>query len=261
VVEELRAAGMEAHLAEPADTRALRGPKRRAKTDRADARLLRDLLAMGRLPESWIPPEHLADLRTLVRLRKSLMDERTSWLRRMHAQLFHHGLPTPPNLSTSAGRAALADALLPPAGRHVIDVGLRLLDQLEAELNPRRPPGPVRSKPAGLSAPAPALRRRNHPLGHDSGRARRHPAVLELSAGGPIRRYGRDRRGVRWQARSWSPLSTRFADVAMGALRGGGQCVASGVTRPRVLRRDTASARDQSSPDGRRPSSSATYAS
>ena len=41
VVEELERAGMRAHLAEPAETRARRGPKRRAKTDRADARLLR----------------------------------------------------------------------------------------------------------------------------------------------------------------------------------------------------------------------------
>lgn len=38
---ELTRAGMRAHLAEPADTKALRGPKRRAKTDRADARLQR----------------------------------------------------------------------------------------------------------------------------------------------------------------------------------------------------------------------------
>lgn len=135
VVEELQAVGMEAHLAEPADTSALRGPKRRAKTDRADARLLGDLLLAGRLPESWIPPDHFAELRTLVRLRKKLMDEQTSWLRRMRAQLFHHGLPAPPNLSTSAGRAALAEAPLPPAGRCVIDVGLRVLDQLEAELS------------------------------------------------------------------------------------------------------------------------------
>jgi transposase len=64
VVEELQRAGVEAHLAEPADTSAARGPKRRAKTDRADARLLRDLLADGRLPESWIPPAQvLSDAR------------------------------------------------------------------------------------------------------------------------------------------------------------------------------------------------------
>ena len=64
VVEELQRAGIEAHLAEPADTSAARGPKRRAKTDWADARLLRDLLADGRLPESWIPPAQvLSDAR------------------------------------------------------------------------------------------------------------------------------------------------------------------------------------------------------
>src|SRR4051794_31306351 len=41
VVEELRAISADVHLAEPAETSALRGPKRRAKTDRADARHLR----------------------------------------------------------------------------------------------------------------------------------------------------------------------------------------------------------------------------
>ena len=56
VVEEITAAGFEAHLAEPADTQAARGPKRRAKTDRSDAELLRELLQRGELPESWIPP-------------------------------------------------------------------------------------------------------------------------------------------------------------------------------------------------------------
>ena len=45
VTEELQRAGAEAHLAEPADTAAARGRKKRAKTDRADARLQRDLLA------------------------------------------------------------------------------------------------------------------------------------------------------------------------------------------------------------------------
>src|SRR3954452_22251661 len=43
VVEELQRAGIEAHLAEPANTAAARGPNRRPKTDRTDARLLRDL--------------------------------------------------------------------------------------------------------------------------------------------------------------------------------------------------------------------------
>ena len=41
VCDALVAAGAVAHLAEPAETRALRGRKRRAKTDREDARWLR----------------------------------------------------------------------------------------------------------------------------------------------------------------------------------------------------------------------------
>ena len=56
VVEELTAAGFVAHVAEPAETQAMRGRKKRAKTDRSDARLQRELLAKGELPESWIPP-------------------------------------------------------------------------------------------------------------------------------------------------------------------------------------------------------------
>src|SRR5215217_2361541 len=63
VVEELRAIGAGVHLAEPA---ARRGSKKRAKSDRADARHLRELLMVARLPESWIPPDHLLDLRGQV---------------------------------------------------------------------------------------------------------------------------------------------------------------------------------------------------
>ena len=59
VVEELRQVGAGVHLAEPAQTCALRGNKKRPKNDRADARHLRELLMIGRLPESWIPPDHL----------------------------------------------------------------------------------------------------------------------------------------------------------------------------------------------------------
>jgi hypothetical protein len=63
VVEELHRVGARVHLAEPAETAARRGRKKRAKTDRADARLLRELVMVGRLPESWIAPDHILDLR------------------------------------------------------------------------------------------------------------------------------------------------------------------------------------------------------
>ncbi len=135
IVEELRSAGMEAHLAEPAETRAWRGPKRRAKMDRADARLLRDLLLGGNLPESWIPPEHLLDLRSTVRMCKALVSQRSAWIQRMHAQLFHHGLALPPDLKTTAGREFLEQAVLPDASSEVLAVGLRMTDHLDSELD------------------------------------------------------------------------------------------------------------------------------
>src|SRR2546429_9527077 len=63
IVEELVAAGVTAHLAEPAETASLRGRKARAKTDRADARHLRQLLQQGRLPAAGGPPEGVPQLR------------------------------------------------------------------------------------------------------------------------------------------------------------------------------------------------------
>jgi transposase len=50
IAEEMAKAGVIPHLAEPADTSVLRGLKRRAKTDKADAKLLRELLAAGCCP-------------------------------------------------------------------------------------------------------------------------------------------------------------------------------------------------------------------
>jgi transposase len=135
VVEELQAAGFLAHLAEPAETSSLRGPKRRAKTDRTDARLLRELLEQGRLPCSWIPPTWILDLRTTVRLRKTLVDQRTAWQQRIHAALFHHGLPRPTQeLLPQPTRAWLERVPLPPASRQALAVALRQIDGLDAEL-------------------------------------------------------------------------------------------------------------------------------
>jgi transposase len=136
VVEELQRAGIEAHLAEPADTSALRGPKRRAKTDQLDARHLRELLATGRLPESWIPPAQVLEVRTLVRCYKALADEHTAWLQRVHATLFHHGVPAQRNLLAPDRRAGLERGSgLSPAAYQQVTVALRTLDHLDAELD------------------------------------------------------------------------------------------------------------------------------
>ena len=113
VVEELRRVGAVVHLAEPAETAELRGSKKRAKSDRADARHLRELLMIERLPESWIPPDHILDLRARVRLRHTLSEQRGEWQQRIQATLYHHGCPQRRSLMIGDGREWLAAQPLP----------------------------------------------------------------------------------------------------------------------------------------------------
>ena len=136
VVEEVERAGHRAHLADPAETAAKRGRKRRAKTDRADCDLLLRLLSARELPESWIPPAQILELRTRVRLRKTLIDERTAWQQRLQAQLFHQGVPRGLRPRTRAGREALAKVELSPAGLELVALALRMIETIDDELAP-----------------------------------------------------------------------------------------------------------------------------
>lgn len=153
VAEELQEAGIEAHVAEPAETAMLRGPKRRAKTDRIDARHLRDLLRQGRLPDSWIAPPPVLEARATVRLYKDLLDERTGWLQRVHATLFHLGVADLGAKAMSVeGRRRMAEADLPPAPRLAVETGMRQVDRLSEEMNL------VRAEIASLARRQPACR-------------------------------------------------------------------------------------------------------
>jgi transposase len=138
VVQELRAIGAVVRLAEPAETAARRGRKKRPKTDRADARHLRELVMVGRLPESWIPPDHILDLRARVRLRHTLVDQRGEWQQRIHAVLYHHGCPHHPGLGllTANGRQWLDSLGLPATAREQVTVALRMIDMLDVQLAP-----------------------------------------------------------------------------------------------------------------------------
>jgi transposase len=136
VVEELRASGAQVHLAEPAETAARRGTKKRAKSDRADARHLRELVMVGRLPESWIPPEHLLELRARVRLRHTLVDQRREWQQRIQAVLYHHGVPPRSWLLGAEARTWLVSLELSPAAREQIMIALALIDAHNAQLVP-----------------------------------------------------------------------------------------------------------------------------
>jgi transposase len=135
VVEELQAAGIRALLAEPADTAALRGKKQRAKTDKADAAHLRDLAVGGRVPESWIPPSAVLEVRVLGRLYLDMAQQRRAWMQRVRAQLFHQGVPAiESGVFGPKGRVVLTEADLSPAARQATDTALVLIDGLEAQI-------------------------------------------------------------------------------------------------------------------------------
>ena len=137
VCDALVAAGATPHLAEPVKTRALRGRNRWAKTDREDARWLRELLAEGRLPEAWIPPEHVRQWRSRARVRHTLIDERTQWLQRIQATLFHHGVGgIPERLRSAEGREFLERLPLPVDARERIEIALAMIDAIETQLTP-----------------------------------------------------------------------------------------------------------------------------
>src|SRR3954462_14137969 len=134
VVEELRRIGAGVHLAEPAETAGLRGPKKRAKGDRADARHLRELLMVKRLPESWIAPDHLLDVRARVRLRHTLSEQRAEWQQRIQAVLYHHGYPHRGDLINRDGLSWLASQTLPACASEQVTVALAMIAALDLQL-------------------------------------------------------------------------------------------------------------------------------
>jgi len=139
VVEELQRAGVAAHLAEPADTAAARGRKRRPKTDRADAKLIRTLLTEDRLPECYIPPAQVLEYRALLELYHALRRQHTAWVQRIHAVLSHQGAEHlgAGALSTVEGRQRLVEVAatqLSPAGQIQIATGIEMLEATERQL-------------------------------------------------------------------------------------------------------------------------------
>jgi transposase len=140
VAEELAAAGVSPHVAEPADTAFARGRKRHAKTDKTDSRHLRELLAEGRLPECWIPPSVILECRALLETYHDLRAEHTAWVQRIHAVFFHQGAPA---LGEAALRTdddlqamrAAAAAHLSSAGQLQVATALDMLAALEARLD------------------------------------------------------------------------------------------------------------------------------
>lgn len=143
VAAELAAAGTGVHLAEPADTAFARGRKRHAKTDKTDSRHLRRLLAEGRLPECWVPPEQVLEGRALLEAYHDLRAEHTAWVQRIHAVFFHQGAPalgegTLRGTGGLAAARAAAAAHLSPAGQQQMATAVVMLTCLEDQLHQLR---------------------------------------------------------------------------------------------------------------------------
>src|SRR6266704_4014568 len=108
----LEAAGAEVHLAHPLGVKAF--AYRRVKNDEKDAADLADLLRMGRLPEAWIAPAEIRELRELTRYRIKLVRLRTSCKDQVHAVLAKLGIEvTCSDIFGVAGSAWLDELPLP----------------------------------------------------------------------------------------------------------------------------------------------------
>ncbi len=97
--------------------------------------MLRELLASGDLPESWIPPEGVLEWRKRVRLYKTLLDQRRIWIQRIHAELFQHGVSLPEaQIESRRTRNWLAGdgVAVSAAARQRIAAGYQVIDATEA---------------------------------------------------------------------------------------------------------------------------------
>jgi len=110
--DTLAAAGAEVHLAHPLGVKAF--SYRRVKNDERDSADLADLLRMGRLPEAWIAPHQVRELRELTRYRIKLVRLRTSCKDQVHGVLAKLGVPvTCSDIFGKAGAAWLDGLRLP----------------------------------------------------------------------------------------------------------------------------------------------------
>jgi transposase len=133
LAELLEEAGFDVHLAHPLRTRAIAAA--RVKTDAVDARTLAHLLRTGLLPEAYIAPPELRDLRDLLRHRATLVHLRTSIKNRVHALLARQGiLPEHTDLFGTAGREYLTALQLPDGPRRRLNSLLALIVDFDREI-------------------------------------------------------------------------------------------------------------------------------
>ena len=126
-VDLLQAEGATVHLVHPSG---LHWGDRRVKNDYRDCKELLDRMRLHKLPESWIAPPDVRELRELVRYRAKLVALRTGLKAQVKAVLAKHGLHPPvEDLWGLAGTAYLNELELAD-GYHIKVESLRDLVEL-----------------------------------------------------------------------------------------------------------------------------------
>lgn len=145
--------GAHVHLAHPLGVKMF--SYRRVKNDERDAADLADLLRMGRLPEAWIAPPAVRELRELVRHRAKLVGLRSNLKCQVHAVLAATGVQVPmSDLFGERGQQLLGAATLAPESRARVDSLRRLIASLEFEIElfGKLVAGRLRTEPGYLAA-------------------------------------------------------------------------------------------------------------
>jgi transposase len=132
-VELLGDYGFSPHLVHPLRCKAIASA--RLKNDKADAAILAQLLRADLLPEAWIAPPAVRQLRALLRHRAQLVRLRTLLRNRIHAVLAGHGHGRPAGCWSGPGRAWLAGLPLPAVSREVVQDDLALIDALQVPID------------------------------------------------------------------------------------------------------------------------------
>jgi transposase len=129
----LQGAGYELHLAHPLRTKAIASA--RVKTDSVDARTLAQLLRADLLPEAYVAPRELRDLRDLLRHRIALTQMRSALKNRVHAMLARHGVQHGhSDLFGVSGSEFLAELDLRQPPRRRLDSLLSLIADFDREI-------------------------------------------------------------------------------------------------------------------------------
>jgi len=105
------------------------------KNDKVDSETLAQLLRADLLPPAWSSDPATRVLREQVRLRSSLVQQRTRWKNQVHSTLHRWGQrPQVTDLFGKKGRAWLSELSLPPAPRQTINTQLKLIDAVDEQV-------------------------------------------------------------------------------------------------------------------------------